>query len=111
MNLERLTTTELIQHAWQQLDSLTSTDLERELINRLEAQQTEIDELRTLAADSEALDDPAEFSKIVALLTEFNAPDAKTLRQKLERADKFYEIAEEAGDVFQRLTTLAEATL
>jgi hypothetical protein len=55
-----------------------------------------------------ALDDLAQ---LFAVLEEFNANDLKTLRQKLERADKWYGIAEEAGDLFQRLTDLTNTTL
>ena len=43
------------------------------------------------------------------VLTEFNCDTPATLREKLERADKFYDIASDADDIFTRLADLAGA--
>jgi hypothetical protein len=110
--LSGLTDAELLRHAWAQRDPITSTELEGELLRRLAGAAQQIDDLASVTEAIEksdfALD---EMRELFAVLEECNANDLKTLRQKLERADKWYGIAEEAGDLFQRLTDLTNTTL
>ena len=51
-----------------------------------------------------------EVGKFFDLAAEFDATDLSTLRQKLQRADSFHDIATEAGDLFSRLNTLTNLT-
>jgi len=53
----------------------------------------------------------ADIKAIAELLDDHNATGLKVLRQKLERADKFYDIANDAGDVITRINTLITETL
>ena len=107
-NLSRLSDRELLLHADNARDPLTTTDIEIELANRLAhlVGLTEIeDALKNVGIDVE--DVPA----IVELLNDHNATELAVLRQKLERADKFYDIATDAGDVIDRINTLITETL
>jgi hypothetical protein len=92
--LSCLTDAELLRHAWAQRDPITSTELEGELLRRLAGAAQQIDDLASVTEAIEesdfALDDLAQ---LFAVLEEFNANNLKTLRQKLERADKWYGIA------------------
>lgn len=112
MLLTALTDAELACHAWAQRDPLTSTELEDELLRRFEAATQLVAELDpvTEAVDKSGFE-IGDMAELFAVLSEFNVDDIKTLRQKLERADKWYGIAEEAGDLFQRLTDLTNTTL
>lgn len=102
---------EFIRHAKSNLDPLTSTDLERELLIRLE-------NVIDTAIDHEPIDDALEaacldvkqLKSLLELLEEFNVDTPNALRAKLERADAFYDIANEAGDLFDRLTQLIHTT-
>lgn len=107
--LNRLTNTELLSFVHAGFNALTTTDLEREVAERLQAFVDAENDLAPLLKDLEDKDlEPAD---LVALLDEFSCTDLKTLREKLERADKWYAIAEEAGDLFQRLQDLTKTTL
>lgn len=112
MQLNRLTDAELIQHAWIAHDPLTGTELEAELIRRLETAGQTLGELDPVTdAIENSHFEPGDMAELFAVLEQFHVDDIKTLRQKLERADKWYGIAEEAGDLFQRLTDLTNTTL
>ncbi len=107
-NLSRLSDRELLLHADNRRDPLTSTDVEIELANRFAdlLGLTEIDDAITehgLERD--------DLRPLLELLNDHSATDLKVLRQKLERADKFYDIAQDAGDVIARLNTLVTETL
>jgi hypothetical protein len=106
--LSRLTDRELLLHADNARDPLTTTDIEIELATRFER-------LVGLAEIEDAVKnvgiDVADVPAIVEALDDHNATELKVLRQKLERADKFYDIANDAGDVIARLNTLASETL
>jgi len=106
--LSRLTDRELLLHADNHRDPLTSTDVEIELANRFAnlVELTEIDD-----AITEHGLERGDLRPLLELLNDFNATDLKALRQKLERADKFYDIANDAGDVIARLNTLVTETL
>ena len=95
MYLPSLSDAELVRHAEAVRDPLTTTDLEIELCSRL-VRTGELEALRDLA---DALD----------LETPDDSP--ADLRSKLERSDKFYDIASDAGDVISRLNDLINATL
>lgn len=111
MNLRNLTDEELLRHAEAQFDPLTGTELDGELRRRT---ATLLDEADQLVPVRKWLDDrdmqPAELMDLLHLMNEFHADTAKTLRAKLEHADRWYDIAEEAGDLFQRLQDLTTTT-
>lgn len=101
----------LVQALYTELDPLTSTDAERELLARLE-RLLEHRQVVALVEEYEINhDEIADLAATVALLEEFHATEPGTLRAKLERADKFYDIANDAGDVFTRLSDLVDNTL
>lgn len=112
MLLTALTDDELLRHAWAQHDPLTGTELEAELLRRFEVITHTLVDLDPV---TEAVDKSSfeleDMRLLFEVLEEFHVDDIKTLRQKLERADKWYGIAEEAGDLFQRLTDLTNTTL
>lgn len=111
MYLAMLTDDELLVHAEQTMDALTTSDLERELIKRLQARTEEgADNTSLVDALDEAGIEDEDLPKIVKVLDEFCVTDASHLRQKLERADKFYNIAQDAGDVIDRMADLVKAT-
>ena len=107
-SLSRLSDRELLLHADNARDPLTTTDIEIELANRLAhlVGLTEIEDALTNVGI-----DVADVPAIVELLNDHNATDIKVLREKLERADAFYDIANDAGDVISRLNTLVSETL
>lgn len=95
-----------------ELDPMTSTAAEQELLSRLEGlldQKREVKPLDDALATSEVL--PEEIPAVLSTMSEFSCYDAGDLRAKLERADKFYSIAQEAGDAFSRLNDLVNNTL
>jgi hypothetical protein len=97
----------LLSAADAETDSLTSTSLERELIKRLDRLLEERDQYAPVIAKVEDRNITAEqMDEIFAAMDEFNCDDHIDLRAKLERADKFYDIASDAGDVIERLSTL-----
>lgn len=137
MNLNTLSDREFLRYANAQLDDLTSTDVERELLRRLEATDTDTfeaaqemefsgDDLRRLgeafegftidevvdllgamlAADVEA----KSLIGILPLLDKAGITESDELKEALEFATKFQAIANDAGDVFTRLTTLITET-
>ena len=110
--LPSLNDEELMRHAQTQFDVLSSTPLEVELLGRLGRLTAEVEELQRVAAVVETNNlDADQITEMFELLDEFNAADPKSLRQKLKRADAWYDLADEAGDLFSRLTALQQATL
>lgn len=90
-----------------ELDPMTSTDLERELVKRLDEMlewQDVIDAIE--AAGLEAND----IRGIAEAMADNSCDTPADLRAKLECADKFYDIAAEAGDVISRLSELVSNT-
>lgn len=111
-SLSHLTDEELLRHVENERGPLTSTDAEIELVERF----TNLLEGPPLPEDlQKALDDTGievvDLTEIVTILDEFSAGDAKILREKLKRANDFYDIASDAGDVIERLNTLVSSTL
>ena len=107
-----LTHRELLSHAHISHDPLTGTELEAELLSRLELTVDELDELDPISrAIHQSEFDVTEVAELFAVLEEFSASDLKSLRQKLKRADDFFTLAEEAGDLFTRLAALQATTV
>ena len=103
---------------------LVNTELESFLIDWIESLVDEADsELRTEAesygingADIKTLgealiEDAATSAALLSALGEAGIDSPGTLKEKLKRADQFYDIATDAGDVFSRLNTLVAETL
>lgn len=110
--LSHLTDEELLRHVENERDALTTTDAEIELVGRFAA----LSDAPPLPADiQEALDsagiEPMFLPELIKALDDFSATDTKTLREKLQRANDFYDIANDAGDVIARLSTLVSTTL
>ena len=106
-----------------EIDALANTDLERELLARLEAALGEHD--GALIQTAEAYDFGAEDIKAlgdalventtvtVALLNVLGAADIHDpdrLRAQLALANQFHALADDAGDVFARLAQLTTTT-
>lgn len=109
MYLPSLSDAELVRHAEAVRDPLTTTDLEIELCNRL-ADTDDLEALRDLA-DALGLETPDDFQALKEVMADFHIDSPADLRSKLERSDKFYDIASDAGDVISRLNDLINATL
>ncbi|MBA4315600.1 MAG: hypothetical protein C0422_09795 [Alcaligenaceae bacterium] len=126
--LRTLSDSELAAKANTELDTLTSTDLERELLQRFEEQlawqpifdlikntyankaESAFEELPQVLEQVAALECVGELKEIVGALQDHNIDEVKALREKLERADKFYDVAQEAGEAFSMLAKLAETS-
>ena len=105
MRPSNYTDDELVHHA----DNHATTELERELAKRFAALLDEKQQLdsfeNTTGISIEFLSDCAD------VLSEYNCDSSDVLREKLERADKFWELAQDLqGDVLSRLATLVAAT-
>lgn len=109
MYLPSLSDVELVRHAEAVRDPLTTTDLEIELCNRL-ADALDLEALRDLA-DALDLETPDDFQELKEVMADFQIDSPADLRSKLERSDKFYDIASDAGDVISRLNDLINSTL
>ena len=109
MYLPSLSDAELVRHAEAVRDPLTTTDLEIELCNRL-ADTDDLEALRDLA-DALGLETPDDFQALKEVMADFDIDNPAALRSKLERSDKFYDIASDAGDVISRLNDLINSTL
>ena len=109
MYLPSLSDAELVRHAEAVRDPLTTTDLEIELCNRL-ARTDDLEALRDLA-DALDLEMPDDFQELKEVMADFHIDSPADLRSKLERSDKFYDIASDAGDVISRLNDLINSTL
>lgn len=137
MNLRTLSNNEFLCYASNEIDELTSSEIERELLRRMEAldtdafealQETELsaDDLHQLGEALESFD-VSEVVELLGFLLEHNI-DAKPLKAMLQELDnagiteadelkealelgtKFQSLANDAGDVFTRLTTLVTET-
>ena len=113
-----LTDAELLRVARDAQDSLTSTEVQDELLNRFERyveDGSQLEQIKTrLANIGTYIDTDKEVKALVELLhvaNEHHCDDAENLKAKLKRADDFYDIADEAGDLFQRLAALAATTV
>lgn len=91
-----------------ELDPMTSTDLERELAKRF-AESLEWQPL--IEAIDKAGLERADMQVIAETMADFNCDTTDQLRAKLERSDRFYDIASKAGDVISNLNDLVKQTL
>lgn len=116
MYLPMLTHKELLAYAWQQIDDLTSTDLERELIKRMadlvdtEAQLNEM--LEGFEQHGFDADSARELMELVN--THHCGGDVGLVEQKLQRADKLHTIVnndEEIGTVLLDLASAPEISV
>jgi hypothetical protein len=95
-----------------ELDPLTSTPLELELLNRLEAALDTAIDFSPVSDEMEAQGiEQTELIEMIKALEDHYVIDAASLREKLKRADDFYTIAADLqGDVLSRLNTLIQST-
>jgi hypothetical protein len=107
-SLSRLTDRELLLHADNARDPLTSSEIEIELTTRF-AHLVGLAEIEDAVKNAGI--DVDDVPAIAEALNDHNATELKVLRQKLERADKFYDIANDAGDVITRINTLITETI
>ena len=124
MYLPSLSDAELCAHVDATLDSMTSTEIERELLKRLEARvEHDTTPLIQLAEefdiDPEALravleahpGDLNDYKALLAKLSDYDIHTVAQLEEQIERSRKFYDIANDAGDALARLAALAAETL
>ena len=124
MYLPSLSDAELCAHVDATLDSMTSTEIERELLKRLEARvEHDTTPLIQLAEefdiDPEALravleahpGDLNDYKALLAKLSDYDIHTVAQLEEQIERSRKFYDIANDAGDALSRLAALAAETL
>lgn len=107
MNLRILSDQELANLAYSEADSMTGTAMEAELLRRFEAALEYKDRYEKLDQNYSS----EFFDGLAAVLDAHYIDNLSDLRQKLERADKFYDVASDAGDVVQRLANLIGETL
>ena len=127
-----LTDEELVRHADLALSPLTSTDLERELLRRFEAclvERASLDALENVLLDFNfdtesdagvgalrdalqfAVDfDPQVYRPLLDALAGADIDTAAALTKRLNLADEFEAIANDAGDAIARLQDLITST-
>ena len=120
MLLSSLDTGTLLRHAYAEISELTSTPLELELLRRLEAEQDSTSFMAVI--EDHGIETAEDLAKALALHADFNhldvralldvllaegIDDAPALKARLALADEFQAIANDAGDVFARLNSLA----
>lgn len=138
MNLRTLSDDEFLRYAHNQIDDLTSTDVERELLRRLEAVDLQLllqviensEHTRTDLVDMIDAFEDLDFRNTIKLLKHISQSAIDTgalielikvmdnsaitepaeLKEEIELAKKFRGIANEVGDTFTRLTTLVTET-
>ena len=108
--MRNLTNDELLRMVQSDEDPITTTDLERALTTRLRDAQDEITKLETMR-DAFGDYEPTDIKELLETLSEFNAESQDSLRDKLKRADEFYDIAQDAGDFLERMNNLVKTTL
>lgn len=137
MNLRTLSYDEFLRYAVAEIDDLTSSDLERELLRRLEAIDTDAfnatqeleftsEDLRKLAEAGEDLDIDEQVQilnavkkqsmavgavvLVLEILGEHDIEYPDDLKEIFEFAAKFRAIANDAGDVIDRISNLINET-
>lgn len=113
-----LSDAEFLRVALDAQDPLTSTEVQDELLNRFERMVeagNEFEQIKARLAETGTYIDTEEGIKglveFLHVANEHNCDDAEILKTKLKRADDFYDIADEAGDLIQRLAALAATTV
>lgn len=99
MYLPALTDEELVRFAEQSIDPLTTSDLERELIARFDKRLGYADLDKVLYDNDMPLGTAVE---LLRALSEHGVDSVNVLQQKLKRAEAFYAVAQDAGDVVER---------
>lgn len=111
MRYDKLSVDELVRYAHLELNALTTTPLEQELVARLEAVAAEAAENADLVGYLRDTDRTVKDAlALLKLCDERGAESVKALTDKLDRADRWFDAASEAGDIFARLETLRAAT-
>lgn len=125
MHLRTLTNAELAHYADSQINELTSTALEVELLRRLEERAADDDEEEAVLERAAEYDLDADdirklgaalivnatnSAELLTTLAEAGYENAAALKDDLQLAEKFSALACDAGDVLTRLSELAAAT-
>lgn len=119
--LSRLSDHELLRHARNEFDSLTSTNLERELARRLDDALDGLNDAEewvdladgfgvSAAEVQEVLEshpgDAKTLTRLLSILSDHDINDPDQLKELIEVVQKFNAIAQDSGDIFDRLQSL-----
>lgn len=86
-------------------------DVDVEVRARYERLISDLDTLRDIESNCEELGiDIESVCELLGIASKHHCTSASELREKLERSDKFYDLADEAGDTFKKLADLAATT-
>lgn len=112
MYLPALSDRELLAHFLATRDPLTTTDLEAEIGKRFEAliEPDELHDVMGAIADELGIETACTAQALRDALSDHYIYSPESLREKLARADKFHDIAADAGDVISRLNDLINTT-
>lgn len=105
--LSHLNNAELLRHLEATMDSMTETIVEIELKQRLERANQTVEDLGGYDSAERIIDG----KEMLAILDEEGISNGSELIEKLRTHSKFYALADEAGDLFQRLTDLQRETI
>jgi len=123
MNLRTMSDSEFLRYANAQLNDLTSTDIERELLRRLESNQDQAEQIEGLVALADEYtftaselrtvieSCPLSLPEMAALLAALNDEDihgADDLKKRLGVLKKFNALANDAGDIFNQLQIIID---
>lgn len=123
MNLRTMSDSEFLRYANAQLNDLTSTDIERELLRRMERCQDQAEEVEGFIALVEEYSftaselrsliesHPGSMGELVGLLATLNDEDihdVDQLKNLLDTFNKFRALANDAGDIITRLASQIE---
>lgn len=89
-----------------ELDPLTSTPLELELLARLESITFTSNEQELQQLEDSLIGDASNSIAMLDVLTEYDISTPKALKAALETLSDFRTLADDAGDVFTRLSSL-----
>jgi len=121
MHLPMLTNEELARYARAEFNELTSTPLELELLRRLEQRAADDEEEMAVLARTAEYDidadgirklgealilDASNSAQLLSAIGEAGFDSPAEVKRKFELAQQFRTLANDAGDVFARLTTL-----
>lgn len=89
----------------------TIDDVDVEVRARYGRLLSDLDTLRDIESNCEELGiDVSSVCELLGVADKHHCASPSELREKLERADKFYDLADEAGDTFKKLADLAATT-
>lgn len=90
----------------------TIDDVDVEVRQRYERLLSDLGTLRDIESNCDDLGiDIKSVCELLGVADKFHCARPSELREKLERADKFYDLAQEAGDTFKQLADLAATTV